>query len=640
MRRCIFDLEADNLLRSVTKIYCLCYRWEDETEVKRITDLGRIKAFFQQENVIFTGHNIVTYDLAVVEKLLGVSVPYQNCIDTLTLSWHLFEDRLQHGLESWGKDVGIEKVKVANEQWQEGNIELMLERCSMDVEINFRVWEKQKALLNELYEGDETSINKLLTYLSFKLDCVKEQEAVGIKLDIERVTKGLEKLETLAEDKMEKLKAVMPKVKVIAKKSMPKKMYKADGSLSALGEKWIVFLKEQGIPETYEGSVEYISGYEEPNPRSTDQKKEWLFGLGWKPEHIKHVRDKKTNKVTKIPQINDKDNPTEVCRSIKKLFDKEPVLAELNSIGIINHKIGLLKGFLRDNIDGRLYASAAAITSTMRLKHKYVVNLPSALAPYSEDIRASLIPDEGYLWCSSDLKSIEDKTKRHYLYPYDPEYVTKLEDPSYSPHTDIACLAGLMTREEEEFYKRVDAMEDKSSLTEEEIKEFKRLKLQRHKGKTVNFSATYLIGAAALARSLGITEKEAQDLLDTYWDLNKSLLDFTKDQATKTIDNRLWVFNPVSKFWLPLRNEKDIFSAINQSTAVYVFDLWVGFIRKSGHIILFQIHDEASCKCLPEDKEKVIKLYSESMNKVNEILKLNVEIGFSIEFGPNYAECH
>uniref|UniRef100_UPI001BC84752 hypothetical protein n=1 Tax=Escherichia coli TaxID=562 RepID=UPI001BC84752 len=90
-------------------------------------------------------------------------------------------------------------------------------------------------------------------------------------------------------------------------------------------------------------------------------------------------------------QIASKDEPGEVCESVKKLIEKEPNIEELSGLGIISHRIGILKGFLRDQINSRLYQGTSNLTNTLRLCHTKICNLPSTDKPYSKNIRASLI---------------------------------------------------------------------------------------------------------------------------------------------------------------------------------------------------------------------------------------------------------
>ena len=39
------------------------------------------------------------------------------------------------------------------------------------------------------------------------------------------------------------------------------------------------------------------------------------------------------------------------------------------------------------------------------------------------------------------------------MYFYDPEYVEQMRVPGFDPHVDVAVLSGLMSKEEEKFYK-------------------------------------------------------------------------------------------------------------------------------------------------------------------------------------------
>lgn len=74
-------------------------------------------------------------------------------------------------------------------------------------------------------------------------------------------------------------------------------MSKKDGSLSVAGEKWMTLIRGCNLKEDYDGVIEEIIGYEESNPNSVKQKKDWLYSLGWKPQTFKHNRDKATNEV-------------------------------------------------------------------------------------------------------------------------------------------------------------------------------------------------------------------------------------------------------------------------------------------------------------------------------------------------------
>jgi hypothetical protein len=442
----VFDIETDGI--NASKIHCLSVKNEEATIVKSYSDYDEIREFFLQEDLVLVGHNIVRYDIPKVERLLQIKV-HATLIDTLALSWYIAFDRPKHGLEGYGEDFGVPKPKI--DDWENLSLEQYMHRCSEDVKINHILWQNQKAFLLKLYKSEEQMFN-FIKYLTFKMDCLQEQEEMGLVFDKELCLSTLQSLEHEKELKIKELKEAMPKVPVKVKKSVPKVLYKANGSLSARGKEWFDLLESKGLaPHTPE--IEVIKEYEEPNPNSNDQLKKWLFSLGWVPEHIKYVRNKENNTVKQIPQIASKQGGGEICESIKKLAESHPALNALDGLSVISHRIGLFTGFLKDAQDNKLYARASGLTNTLRLQHAVIVNLPSVERKYGKEVRGCLIANEGSVLCGSDLSGIEDSTKRHYIFKYDPKYVEEMNKPDWDGHVDIACLAGFLSRDEEKFYK-------------------------------------------------------------------------------------------------------------------------------------------------------------------------------------------
>lgn len=451
----IFDVEADGLLNEITKLHCLSFTNASTLEVVSYTDYEDIKAFFLKPNKTLIGHNIYLYDIPAVEKVLGIKVQYDNLVDTLAISHYLHSSKppsYKHGLESYGERFGVPKPKI--DDWNNLTIEEYVHRCEEDTKINFNLWQEQQSQLFELYENDAVQIKRLIAYINSKLDVLLEQQNNPIPLNINLIATEIQRLEKLVEEKREPLKQAMPKlsIKGIAKK--PKAIYKADGSLSIRGEQWLKVLSANFLPESHEDDVEYIKSFEDPNPDSVSQLKDWLFSLGWKPQHYKFVRDKVTNETRQVPQIKSEYDDTDICPSVKELVEVEPAIEHLASYSTIKHRITIFKGFLNDmNKDQTITAEANGWTNTMRLKHRKLVNLPKPNAPYAEHIRECLIAPSNHYMIGSDLKGIEDATKMHYIYPFDPEYVESMQSDDWDAHTNIAVRAGLMTEDEEKFFK-------------------------------------------------------------------------------------------------------------------------------------------------------------------------------------------
>ncbi len=188
--------------------------------------------------------------------------------------------------------------------------------------------------------------------------------------------------------------------------------------------------------------------------------------------------------------------------------------------------------------------------------------------------------------------------------------------------------------------------EEMKALPEKEQEElFHKIKeIRSSKAKPVNFGGVYGAGPAKLADMLKMSLEDATKLHTTYWERNKAVKDFAASCRVQTINHKGkkqdWVFNPVSKFWLWLKDDKDIFSAVNQSTGSYVFDLWLKKVRAKGLKIKLQYHDEQMFQVYTKHKEAAERVLRQAMEEVNEELKLNVEIGISVDFGKRYSEIH
>ena len=185
--------------------------------------------------------------------------------------------------------------------------------------------------------------------------------------------------------------------------------------------------------------------------------------------------------------------------------------------------------------------------------------------------------------------------------------------------------------------------EEMTQLPPEEQKAlFLKIEKGRKEGKTVNFSAQYGVGAKTLARNSKMPLDEATKLLEVYWKRNWSILEAAKSFPIKDAFGFKWVYNPVSKLWMLLRAEKDVFSAVNQSTGVYVFDTFLMYCRHFGLIVRMQMHDELLVYSLDSEEniEKTKALFRKAIEFTNKKLNLNVKIDIDVKYGQNYSDVH
>tara|TARA_R110000772_G_scaffold129472_2_gene237626 strand:+ start:37895 stop:39772 length:1878 start_codon:yes stop_codon:yes gene_type:complete len=621
----VWDLECDGF--NPTKIHCISV--QTPAGLKSTANYGNMRKFFNNADVLI-GHNIARFDVPIVERLLGIKVKAR-IVDTLALSWYLEPDRVRHGLGDYGEEFGIPKPVVTD--WDGLTTAEYIHRCEEDVKINTMLWEKQWKQLLRLY-GSEEEAWRLIDYLSFKMDCAREQEARKWKLDIPRATKVLGELTTTRENKVVELASVMPKVPVISKRTRPAKPFKQDGSWSVTGTNWFNLLLENNLENDFDGVVEVVTGYKEPNPGSVPQLKAWLDSFGWIPETFEFKRNKETGDVRKIPQINIKNSGGMICPSIHKLFDVEPKLKVLEGLSILTHRISILNGFLENvDEDGYIQARIQGLTNTLRFKHQVVVNLPGVDKPYGIDIRGCLIAPEGYELLGSDMCSLEDRTKQHYMWKFDPDYVKEMMTPDFDPHVDLAVFAKAM--------KPNDAHDFKNATPEFKLKPlYKALGALRKTYKQVNYSCVYGAGGATVGRSAGVSTNKGEKLVAAYWERNWSVKAIAEDCTVKQCNGRKWLYNPVSRLWYSLRYEKDRFSTLNQGTGVYCFDEWVRQVRSKGLPIIGQMHDEIIGLVRKGIRERAISVCKWAVGEVNKVLKLSRELDVDVQFGNSYAEIH
>ena len=574
------------------------------------------------------GHNICRFDIPVLEKILGIKIKAK-LYDTLPMSWVINTERQLHGLESFGEDFGVPKPVITD--WEGLTYEQYKHRCEEDVKINWLLWQNLIKRFKLVYGKDRETMDRFFQYLTFKMKCSAMAEQAGWRIDKELVEKSIATLEKAQEEKVEELRSVMPPVIKYVEKTKPEKMTKKDGTHSKAALDWFKLLEDNDLPLFHEDPVTVVKSKEPANPNSSDQVKEWLFSMGWEPCTFDYKKNDDGSERA-IPQVRKEG---ELAPSVKLLIEKNPEVGLLDGLTVIQHRKSIFEGMLESEVNGYVKAEVNGLTNTLRFKHKKpLVNLPGVDKPWGKEIRGALIADPDTILCGADMVSLEATTKRHFIYPYDPDYVEEMSVPGFDEHLDLAVRAGYITRDDYDFYTRSD--ED----TVNDVLRFKAIKKTRKKFKPVNYSAVYGVGVPKLSRTTGMSPAEAKVLLEAYWDRNWAVKQFAKDQEVRTIGGQMWVRNPVNGFWYTLRYEKDIFSTLNQGTGAYCFDQWVAHYLTRRPNILGQFHDESINRVPKGEEAEHESVLRWAIDKVNEKLKLNIKLDIDVQFGYRYADIH
>ena len=639
------DVEGDNLLQGITKIWCASFTELDRTmsvgKSNTLTDYDSIGKMFTNPDNILVMHNGLSYDGPAITKVLGVKVEAE-IIDTLFLSWYLYPKMLRHGLATWGEELGIAKPEV--DDWENLTLAEYIHRCEEDVRIQVALWKQIWKHLVLLY-GNSSGCWHAIRHLNFKAKCAAMQEDAKWKLDVNGAEALSEQFQKKFDAAKDALELGMPQVPVFSVKSYPKKPFKANGEMSATGLRWKKLVEDDvdpdlydyGDPMDYKEDIKTITKFKEPNAGSHAQIKSWLDSMGWVPESFKFDRNKETGEIRQIPQIKNQETD-ELCESIERLIEYEPSLEHLREMSIVKHRLGVVNGFLKNvDEDGYVYAAVQGLTNTLRFKHKICVNLPSSRKPYGKEIRGLLVARNNALeLCGSDMSSLEDRTKQHYMWKHDPEYVKEMQKPGFDPHFDMAMEAGLVDKEQVAFYKSFDI----DTATDSDKERYNTIAALRHGGKATNYSATYGAGGPTIARAAGVTEDIGNKLHTAYWERNWSLIAIADECIVKNSRGMKWLWNPVAKMWFWLKAEKDRFSTLNQGTGTYAFDRWVCYILEKRPQLTAQFHDEVVLELRKGNRESMTKILKWAVGQVNKELSLNRDLDCDVDFGDSYAGIH
>ena len=525
----------------------------------------------------------------------------------------------------------------------------------------------------------DSAIDSILTFLMFKMDCAALQESTRWECDVDHIRTSLEKLEAIVLSAREGLAAVMPQVPKYVKKTEPKAdPFKKNGDRNAHWVKWDETMRkfkdkekeENGFILVYQDPDDLASEYrvwsknEEPNPGSPIQVKDFLFSKGWVPQTFKYEKDeaafnawiaskpqgKGSHKQWErwklarpaeraIPQISvGGDDGKELCHSLLDLAEEVPAIKVYADYKVAENRRNTLKAFLEDMEDERyLKARIGGFTNTLRVKHRELVNLPGVDKPYGYDIRGSLIAGFKKILVGSDMSSLEDRVKHHFMLPHDPEYVATMQAPDFDPHILMALTAMMIDQQEfDDFKANPKAASGK-------------VKKARKNGKTTNYASVYNAGAAKIAQAAGVDLATGQLLYGAYWKLNWSVKAIADEQVViKDSRGGKWLINPINGFCYSLRKESDRFSTLAQGTGSYFFDMWVDNILTAMHTLFGRktltgsFHDE--CIICMGDSEKnrimIAAIIKEAVEKVNKDYGLRRALGCDTQFGSRYSEIH
>ena len=409
----IFDIEADGL--NPNNVWCIVAKELNGTS--HTFDNTQIEEGikFLQEADTLIGHNIIGYDIPVLEKLYDAKF---NCKieDTLVMS-RLFNPVREngHSLKAWGWRVGC--LKQEQPEDFDSYTPEMLEYCIQDVKLNEAVY---NYLINEGKIFSKECID--LEHRVAKI--MKEQEKTGFFFNTQQA------MELLAELKAKQL-AVEDEVhntfkpKLVDDKLVTPYVRK-DGELSKRGltdEEYRNCIKTQNVePFMRLKLVDFNLG-------SRKQIGEYLIDFGWVPKKFtptgQPIVDEGTLK--KIEHI----------REAKLIAD----------FLLYQKRIAQVTSWIDELKDDRVHGSVipnGTITGRMTHRNPNMAQVPNAGSPYGKECRSCWTIPDGYKLVGIDASGLELRMLAHYM--DDSDYIEEVINGDI--HTTNQNLAGLKTRDQ------------------------------------------------------------------------------------------------------------------------------------------------------------------------------------------------
>jgi DNA polymerase-1 len=267
----VFDIETDDL--QATLVHCIVAQDADSGEIFKFPPNKLEEGYkFLTTADRLIGHNIIGFDIPLVERFGGVDLSGKEVIDTLVLS-RLFNPARDggHSLESWGFRLGLSKIDFTDYLNYSSE---MLEYCVRDVTLNTMVY---KALRHESKGFSKSCIEIEQSVAKI----IKQQEVNGFKFDMKSALTLLAELrekKQLIEDEVHN--TFKPKW-VDTKLVTP--FIRKDGQLSKRG------LTEDEYARclnTLNHEPFMRQTLQEFNLGSRKQIGEYLIDFGWKPDRF------------------------------------------------------------------------------------------------------------------------------------------------------------------------------------------------------------------------------------------------------------------------------------------------------------------------------------------------------------------
>jgi DNA polymerase I-like protein with 3'-5' exonuclease and polymerase domains len=586
--RVIFDLETNGFLSDATKIHSIVIKDIDTKQVFSYhgDKIGR-GLYILSGASLLVGHNILKFDLPVIEKLYPEYKIEGEVFDTLLVSRLIWTNRKEldfqmkelplnlagrHSLESWGYRLGLRKGDYAKENDFSVWTPAMQTYCERDVEVTYEFF--------KLIEKQNYSTEAIKLEHDFAR-CIYLQEAHGFHFDVASAKKLYASLANRRLELEKSLVSTFPNWKKYIGTFIPKRDNKT------LGYK-------KGVP---------IKRYKELtfNPNSRDHISDRLMNKGWKPREF-------------TP-----DGKPKVDESVlsKLIYPEAKLLAEHF---LIQKRIGQLaegnNAWLKLQRDGILYGSVITNgANTGRCTHQKpnVAQTPSVGVPYGKECRSLFTVPNGFQLIGCDASGLELRCLAHYIGAFDEGSFTK-QLLHGDIHTYNQKQIGLPTRD---------------------------------LAKRVIYGCIYGIGDTRLGAVVGKSSQEGKRIKAKLFEALPALKQL-RDNVIIATRNKKYLLGLDKRKLIP-RSEHSSLNLLIQSCGALIIKMATVILHKKLEekkydknicTMVAHVHDELQLQCKSDYADEVGKIAVQSIKDAGTYFNLRCPLDAEYKIGNNWASTH
>ena len=622
----VFDIETDGLLDTVTTVHCMAI--QDHTTGEMFTyrphEISKgVEKLLQADCIC--GHNVIAFDIPVLEKLYGVSFNHDNVVDTLVLARLVYSNINdvdaglirkgilpsnlygRHSLKAYGYRLGELKGTYAEDTedcWAVFNEE-MLKYNQQDVIVTAKLYDK---LVAKGFTEHACLIEHKAQWLCQKMEHngfpFNLRKAYALKMVLEK------EYLTATEELTSKAPLIPDKIFV------PKRDNKTKGYIA-------------GVP---------IQRYKKYNPTSRQQM-QWIFENYYKykfKDYMYNIETDSEGKETSRKLTMNEETLSEIANDVDTTEEVRHIAELYNRVFMLSKRLGQLASGTNAWLklcesDGKLHGRInpnGAISGRATHSNPNMAQVPAVGAEYGKECRELFGVPKDWYQAGIDCSGLELRCLAHFLYPFDKgEYAHEILNGDI--HTANQMNAGLETRSQ---------------------------------AKTFIYAFLYGAGNAKIGEIVGGTEADGKRLKSKFLQNTpaiKKLQSAVKDTLAPFIvkkQKRVW-----ERRWLKgldgrQLHVRSLHSALNlllQSAGALICKRWITRTEErlndrglkhactGDYFMMAWVHDEIQVACRTKEiAEIVIEEAQQAVRDVQKEFKFRVQLDTEGKIGKNWAECH